>query len=135
MPTTARPSPTCQLPSSETTGNAGGGLTDHGYDECGHYEVDIEELRARGNDMLGAGDALNATAGKGVMLGHSAYGLTGGGLDRAATRFADRFTYLLRQLGDEAVTLGDSMRGSALAYEEADAIVAQDYDAIAGSLD
>lgn len=102
--------------------------------EHGHYEVDTGELRTRGNSMLGAGDALQATAGKGVMLGHGAYGQPGGGLDRAATRFADRFTYLVRKLGDEAESIGHAMRMSALSYDVVDGIAADDHKLIADRL-
>lgn len=102
--------------------------------ENGFYEVDTDELRACGNGMLGAGDALHTTGTKGLMLGHSTYGLTGATLDRAATRFADRFTYLLGQLGDEAIRMGHAMRGSAFAYEESDAMIAQSQDDIADML-
>lgn len=55
-------------------------------------------------------------------------------LIRAATRFADRFTYLLGQLGDEAISMGHAMRGSAFAYEETDAMIAQSQDDIADTL-
>lgn len=90
--------------------------------EGSYYEVDTDELRARGNGMLRAGDAVHATASRGVLLGHSAYG--GALLEPAAGRFADRYTYLLGQVGDEAVTEGNRMRGSAFAYEECDAMIA-----------
>ncbi len=68
------------------------------------------------------------------MLGHSAYGQTGGALDRTAARFADRFTYLLRTLGDESEGIGHAMRTSAFTYNAVDAMIAEDHATIADQL-
>lgn len=101
--------------------------------EGSYYEVDADELRARGNGMLRAGDAVHAAAARGALLGHSGYG--GAQLGPAGGGFADRYTYLLRQVGDEAVTEGYRMRGSAFAYEESDAIIADSFDDTGGGLE
>lgn len=69
------------------------------------------------------------------MLAHGAYGLTGGFLDGRASRFADRFTYLLGKLGEEADDLGESMRASAAEYAEVDERAAEAHQAIANGLD
>lgn len=98
----------------------------------GFFEVDSDELRTRGTGMLGAGDAVRATAAKGALLGHGAYG--GAELARASGAFADRYTYLLNQIGDEAIKEGHSMRGFAFAYDETDAMAAADLNAIAAQM-
>ncbi len=98
------------------------------------YEVDTDELRTHGNDMLRAGDALRATAGKGVMLGHGSYGGPGADLRGAAWRFADRFTYAVHKLGDETESIGHAMRMSALSYDVIDTMAADDHKALGDQL-
>lgn len=98
----------------------------------GGHEVDTDELRACGSGMIRAGDALVDTAGRGAVLGRAGYG--GAALTRAAGDFAARYTYLVRQLGDEAEDIGTQMRGSAFAYEERDAMTAASMDALGGML-
>ncbi len=97
----------------------------------GFLEVDIDELHARGTAMLTAGDAVEATANRGCLGGSQWYG--SGVLNAAAGRFEDRYLYLLRQVSDAMVTEGYDMRGSAFAYEEADAIIAATQNQIGSS--
>lgn len=82
--------------------------------DAGWFEADIEELRAAGSAMLGTGDAVQVVAGASVVLGHGAY--VHAGLEGAAGRFADRFTYLVDGLGREAVHAGQALRRSADEY-------------------
>ncbi|GEN80417.1 hypothetical protein [Actinotalea fermentans] len=98
----------------------------------GGHEVDTEELRACGSGMVRAGDAITGTAARGATPGRAGYG--GADLTRAADTFEARFTYLLRRLGDEAEDIGVSMRGSAFAYEESDAMIAASMDDLGGML-
>lgn len=84
----------------------------------GEFYVDVEELRAAGGVMLGTGDAVQAVAGAGVLLGRGAYGADK--LTDAARRFADRFSYVLNGLSREVVDAGEDLRASAVAYQEVD---------------
>ncbi|NTW40362.1 MAG: hypothetical protein HGA44_10825 [Cellulomonadaceae bacterium] len=86
----------------------------------GLLAVDGDELCSGGTGLLRAGDAVHATAARGALLGKATYG--GVDLTRASDRFADRYTYLLNELGDEVLKEGRSMRGFAFAYAEADAM-------------
>lgn len=79
-------------------------------------------------DMLRVGDSLHAAATAGVLLGHNAYG--GQPVGPAAGRFADRFAYLVRGLGEEAIKAGHAMRGSADGYDEMDAIAGYTFDGL-----
>ena len=82
--------------------------------------------------MLTAGDAVHATAVKGALLGKGAYGSVE--LVRASGRFADRYTYLLNQVGDEILKEGHSMRGFAFAYAEAEAMAGADLADVAAQM-
>lgn len=94
----------------------------------GSFEVDIDELHARGTAMLTAGDAVEVTANRGCLGGSQWYG--NGALHWAAGRFVDRYTYLLRGVGEALVDEGHDMRGSAFFYEEADAMAAAQQNGI-----
>lgn len=92
----------------------------------GWIEVDTEELRAAGSGMLRVGDGLHETSARGVLLGRTGYG--DARLSAVAGRFADRFGYLVRCSGDEAIACGDAMRESAEAYERTDADAGYHFD-------
>lgn len=92
----------------------------------GRIEVDSEELRTAGSGMLGVGDELHATAARGVLLGRSGYG--DARMSASARQFADRFGYLVRCAGDEAVDCGVAMRGSADGYDEMDALASDRFE-------
>ena len=98
-------------------------MTDHGF-----FDVDTDELRARGSGLLTAGDAVEATAARGGLGASQWYG--SGALHGAAGRFVDRYTYALRGLGEALVDEGHDMRGSAFFYEEADAMAAAQQNGI-----
>lgn len=87
--------------------------------ESGFFEVDSEAVRWAGNRMLDTGDALKGYADTHQMPGRDSYGQTT--LATSARVFADRFAYLLRGLGDDAINAGENLRETAAAYEEADA--------------
>lgn len=90
--------------------------------------VDTDELRARGSTFVRVGDDVEASANRGVLLAHDAYGEPD--LSAAAGRFAGRFTYLARGLGEDAGDLGVQMRGAAFAFEELEASVADGFQAM-----
>jgi len=69
-----------------------------------------------------------ASANRGVLLAHDGYGDRD--LSAAAGRFAARFTYLAKGLGEDAGDLGVQMRGAAFAFEELEASVADGFQAM-----
>ena len=91
--------------------------------EARYFEVDTDELRAAGSAMVRTGDDVVASARRGILLAHGHYGSSV--LDGAAGRFADRFSYLVRGLGDDVAETGVQLRGSAWSYDEQDANIAQ----------
>lgn len=103
---------------AESESTYGGAMAD----ESG-FEVDIEELRSAGAVLVRSGDELAESARRGVLTSRGPYGDRA--LDAAAGRFADRFTYLVRGLGDDVAETGVQMRGAASSYEEQDAIIAR----------
>jgi hypothetical protein len=86
--------------------------------ESWRVEVDTDAVRSAGSGMLATGDELRRYADTPQMAGHNAYG--GVSLVTSAETFADRFAYLVRGLGDDAIDAGQTLRTSATAYEEAD---------------
>jgi len=85
----------------------------------GFFEVDTEAVRSAGSGMLATGDALKGYADTHQMTGRDSHGQAT--LARSSRVFADRFSYLLRGLGDDAIDAGENLRATATSYEEADA--------------
>jgi len=85
----------------------------------GFFEVDAEAVRSAGSAMLATGDALKGYADTHQMTGHGCYGQAT--LAGSCQVFTDRFAYLIRGMGDDAIDAGENLRATATAYEEADA--------------
>ncbi|WP_182112775.1 hypothetical protein [Actinotalea sp. JY-7876] len=84
------------------------------------FEVDTDELRRVGNTMVGIGDDVAEVARTAPMDGRGEWGHQG--LAGAGDRFGARYRYLIEQLAEDVDRGGVSLRGSANAYEEMDAI-------------
>lgn len=70
--------------------------------------------------MLRIADEVTSHAGQDSMPGRSAW--RAGALSGAAARFDARYRHLLHGLGDELDRSGEGLKGTAFAYDEADAI-------------
>jgi hypothetical protein len=101
-------------------GETGGGSSTGSVLSAGGYTVDIDSLRQTANRVLGVADRVESVGERRSMHGAQEYGYV---LPGAATRWADRFTYLLDGLADEVEHAGYELRGTADAYTEVEIAV------------
>jgi hypothetical protein len=91
-----------------------------------YIATDTDELRAAGSAMYAVADDVATMRGKGMLTNRAQWPLCSA--SDAAARFADRFDYLLQQLGTQVDTAGTDLRGTADAFEEAEAMAAAALD-------
>jgi hypothetical protein len=88
--------------------------------QVSEYTVDIDELWATANKVLGVSDVVQALSGRASM--HHA-GSFGGALAGAADRWGFRYRHLLAEIAEQVEHRGYVLRGNADAYFEVELTV------------
>ncbi|HEY0216589.1 MAG TPA: hypothetical protein VGC57_09375 [Cellulomonas sp.] len=90
-------------------------MTEHGL-----FEVDTDDLRRAGNALLRVADLVERASRRPSVPGRA--GWAAAPLTAAAGRFEARYAHLLDGLAAEVDRSGEELKGTAFAYDEADAI-------------
>ena len=92
------------------------------------FGVDTDEVRAAGNAVLRASDAVEAAGRSRVMTDAGRWG--DATAESAGVRFANRFEYLLQGLGTKTEGAGSALRSSASTYDDMDFASKANFDVL-----